>query len=124
MSLEKPTTDEIKAKDRLIKAEKRRLNPLLADLDEDRRKAAEGLIDECSFMRATLKQYREYITVEGIIDVMEQGKYTIKREHPAVRSYSTMIQKYSAVCKQLFEMLPQKTIVPEDDDFDNFRKAK
>ncbi len=123
MSLEKPTPEEIKAKDKLIKAEKRRLKTLLQDLDENKQKAAEGLIDECAFMRATLKQYREYINVEGIIDIMAQGSYSVKREHPAVRSYSTMIQKYSAVCKQLFEMLPAKVEIPEQDDFEDFRKV-
>lgn len=124
MSVEKPTQEEIQAKDKMIRAEKRRLKSLLGDLPENKIKAAEGLIDECAFMRATLKQYRDYITTEGLIDVMPQGDYSIKREHPAVRSYSTMVQKYATVCKQLFDMLPQKTPIPDDDDFDNFRKSK
>lgn len=124
MSVEKPTQEEIKAKDKIIRAEKRRLKSLLEDLPENKKKAAEGLIDECAFMRATLKQYRDYITEEGLIDIMPQGDYSIKREHPAVRSYSTMVQKYATVCKQLFDMLPSKTVVPDDDDFDEFRKAK
>lgn len=124
MSVEKPTQEEIQAKDKMIRAEKRRLKSLLEDLTENRKKAAEGLIDECAFMRATLKQYRDYITEEGLIDIMPQGDYSIKREHPAVRSYSTMVQKYATVCKQLFDMLPPKSTVPDDDGFDDFRKAK
>lgn len=124
MSIERLTQDEIKAKDKMIRAEKRRLKSLLEDLEENKKKAAEGLIDECAFMRATLKQYREYITTEGLIDIMPQGEYSIKREHPAVRSYNTMVQKYAAVCKQLFDMLPTKVAQPEDDDFETFRKAK
>jgi hypothetical protein len=123
LSIERPTPEEIKAKDRLIRAERRRIIKLLADLGEDRKKAAEGLIDECAFMRATLKTLREYISTEGLIDVMSQGSYSVKREHPAVRSYNTMIQKYAAVCKQLLDMLPSKPL-PEGDDFDDFRKAK
>lgn len=123
MSVEKPTQDEISAKDKIIRAEKRRLKSLLEDLTENKKKAAEGLIDECAFMRATLKQYRDYITAEGLIDVMPQGDYSIKREHPAVRSYSTMVQKYATVCKQLFDMLPTKIAAP-DDDFDSFRQSK
>ena len=124
MSMEKPTEDEIKAKDKMIRAEKRRLKTLLEKLDENKKKAAEGLIDECAFMRATLKQYREYINEEGLIDIMPQGSYSIKREHPAVHSYSTLIQKYVIVVKQLFDMLPDKPIIPEGDDFDEFCKAK
>lgn len=124
MSVEKPTPEEIQAKEKTMRAEKRRLKSLLEDLTDNKKKAAEGLIDECAFMRATLKEYRQYITNEGLIDIMPQGDYSIKREHPAVRSYNTMVQKYAAVCKQLFDMLPSKPVVPDDDDFDAFRKAK
>lgn len=124
MSVEKPTPEEIEAKEKLIRSEKRRLKSLLGDLPENKKKAAEGLIDECAFMRATLKQYREYITTEGLIDIMPQGDYSIKREHPAVRSYSTLVQKYATVCKQLFDMLPTKVAVPDVDDFDEFRASK
>lgn len=124
MSVEKPTPEEIEAKEKLIRSEKRRLKSLLGDLPENKKKAAEGLIDECAFMRATLKQYREYITTEGLIDIMPQGDYSIKREHPAVRSYSTLVQKYATVCKQLFDMLPTKVAVPDVDDFDAFRASK
>lgn len=85
MSVEKPTQDEILAKDKVIKAEKRRLKSLLEDLTENKKKAAEGLIDECAFMRATLKQYRDYITAEGLIDVMPQGDYSMKGSFYAQR---------------------------------------
>lgn len=123
MSVLLPTEDEILEKDKQTKAEKRRLTTLLKELPPNKKKAAEGLIDECAFMRATLKQYREYINTTGLIDEMEQGEYTILREHPAVRSYNTMVQKYSAVCKQLFDMLPSK-VAPPDDDFEDFVKTK
>jgi hypothetical protein len=124
MSIEKPEPEEIKARDKMIKAEKKKLNGLLEELDQHKKKAAEGLIEECAFMRATLKQYRDYMSTEGLIDEMQQGVYTIKREHPAVRSYCTMIQKYAAACKQLFDMLPNKPVVPDTDDFEDFRKSK
>jgi len=123
MSIEKPTPEEIKAKDKMIRTEKRKLKALLQDLDEDKKKAAEGLIDECAFMRATLKQYRVCINEQGGIDEMQQGEYSILREHPAVKSYLSMVPKYSVVCGQLFAMLPAKAIMPELDDFDEFRKA-
>lgn len=124
MSIERPTPEEIEAKEKMTRKEKRRLKSLLEDLEESKQKAADGLIDECAFMRATLSQYREYITEEGLIDVMQQGTYAIKREHPAVRSYNTMVQKYSAVCKMLFDMLPTKPILTEEDGFDAFRMEK
>lgn len=124
LSIENPTPDEIKAKDKKIRAEKRRLKTLLEDLEESKMRAAEGLIDECAFMRVTLLQLREYITTQGIIDIMPQGDYSIKREHPAIRTYNVMVQKYAGVCKQLFDMLPSKIQAAPDDDFDEFRRGK
>lgn len=119
------TSEEAKkAKARMVKAEKKRLNVLLADLAEDKKKAAEGLIDESSFMRATLKQLREYIDANGVIDEMQQGDYSILRESPAVRTYNTMVQKYAAVCKQLFDMIPSKGNLQPDDEFEKFRNSK
>jgi hypothetical protein len=123
VSIEKPTPEEIEAKGKMIRSEKSRLNKLLKELPGEKKKAAAGLIEECAFMRATLYQYRGYMDVEGLIDIMQQGDYSIKREHPAVRSYTSMIQKYATVSKQLFDMLPNKQ-PPPTDDFDNFRNSK
>lgn len=124
MSIENPTPEEIKAKEKKIRGEKRRLKALLSELEDCKMKAADGLIDECAFMRVTLLQLQEYINTQGIIDIMPQGDYSIKREHPAIRTYNVMVQKYAGVCKQLFDMLPSKMQAPPDDDFDEFRKAK
>ncbi len=125
MDLDFMTSEEAKkAKVRMVKAEKKRLNVLLADMPEEKKKAAEGLIDESAFMRATLKQLRDYIDANGIIDEMQQGQYSILRESPAVRTYNAMVQKYAAVCKQLFDMIPSKGNIQKDDDFDKFRQSK
>lgn len=126
MSLNFMITEEAKKeKLKLIKAEKKRFLQILKDLDENKKKAAQGLIDECAFMRATLKQLRDYIDSSGCIDEMQQGEYSILRESPAVRTYNVMIQKYASVCKQLFDMLPSKTAaLIIDDGFDSFRAYK
>lgn len=126
MVLEFMVTQEAqKAKAKMIRAEKKKLNTLLSELEDNRKKVAEGLIDECAFMRATLKQLREYIDINGCIDEMSQGEYSILRESPAVRTYNTMVQKYSAVCKQLFDLLPSKAQPPiVDDGFDTLRAVK
>lgn len=113
-----------KEKIKLIRAEKKRLKILLSELPEEKKKAAEGLIDECAFMRATLKELREYIDENGLIDEMPQGEYNILRESPAVKSYNTMIQKYTAVCKLLFDIVPTKAAIENEDDFEEFRSFK
>ena len=56
---------------------------------------------------------------------MPQGDYSILREHPALKSYNTMVQRYAAVLKQLTDLLPkeeQKAV--EDDGFEKFVNSR
>ncbi|RKO62387.1 hypothetical protein [Caldibacillus debilis] len=108
-------------KDEKIKKEIRRLKKIYADLDGKKREVAEGLINEAAFMKATLEELKELIDQNGPIDEMPQGEYSILREHPAVKTYNTMIQRYSTVMKQLADLLPKEDKkVEEDDGFEAF----
>ena len=93
-------------KQKAISKEIRKLRRLFKNLPKDKKKAAEGLIQEAAFMKVTLEETRYIIDCEGIIENFEQGAQKFKREHPATKVYNTMINRYAAVCKQLFEMLP------------------
>jgi len=93
-------------KQKAISKEIRKLRRLFKNLPKDKRKAAEGLLQEAAFMKATLEETRHIIDQEGILEHFEQGAQKFKREHPATKVYNTMINRYAAVCKQLFEMLP------------------
>ncbi len=102
-------------KDKAIKKEIARLNKILADVDDKKRKTAEGLIEESAFMRATLQELKQEIDINGPIDEMSQGDYSILREHPALKSYNTVIQRYTNIIKQLLDLLP-KDVQTEDVD--------
>ncbi len=97
--------DEIQ-KDKEIKKEVRKLRRLFKPLPNDKRKATEGLIQEAAFMKVTLEEARYIIDQEGILELFEQGTQRFLREHPATKVYNTMINRYAAVCKQLFDMIP------------------
>ena len=107
-------------KDTLVKREVARLSNLYRDIEKNRRLSAKGLIEEAAFMRATLKELKEAIDKDGPIDEMPQGEYSILREHPALKSYNTMVQRYSSVIKQLTDLLPKEVKVVEEDVFDEF----
>jgi hypothetical protein len=124
MNIENPSQDDIKEKNRLVRIERAKLNKLLADLDKDRKKAAAGLVDECAFLAVSLRMYRAYIDEHGFIDNMQQGDYSIKREHPAVRSYSSLLTKYVSAIDQLYKLLPSKPAAAASDGFDEFRLAR
>ena len=93
-------------KQKAIKKEMRKLRRLFKNLPKDKQKAAEGLLQEAAFMKATLEETRHIIDQEGILEHFEQGAQKFLREHPATKVYNTMINRYATVCKQLFDMVP------------------
>src|SRR5690606_35470711 len=107
-------------KEKRIEAEKERLKNILSDLPQEKMDIAEGLIDEVAFIRATLKDLKDDINENGPIDEMPQGEYSILRESPAVKTYNTMVQRYNAIYKELFSLLPKGVVVEDEDEFDKF----
>lgn len=112
-------------KDTLVNREVNRLTNLFKDIDANKRLTAKGLIEEASFMKATLQELKEMIDKDGPIDEMPQGEYSILREHPALKSYNTMVQRYTNIINQLTNLHPKEDIKKEvDDGFDDFLKKR
>ena len=109
------------SKETLVNREINRLTNLFKDIDANKRLTAKGLIEEASFMKATLQELKEMIDEQGPIDDMPQGEYSILREHPALKSYNTMVQRYTNIINQLTSLHPKEEIKKEVDDcFDSF----
>lgn len=107
-------------KEEKVKKEMRRLKRVYKDLDIKKKQAVDGLIEEAAFMRVTLEELKVMIDESGPIDEMPQGEYSILREHPAVKTYNTMIQRYSTIIKQLSDLLPKEVVKEKDDGFESF----
>lgn len=107
-------------KDELIKQEIDRLTEFFKDIDENKRRTAEGLIEEAAYIRVTMRELKQEIDKNGPIDEMPQGDYSIIREHPALKSYNTMVQRYTTIIDKLLSLLPKDVKVVEDDGFDDF----
>ena len=108
------------AKDRQIKNEIARLTKIFKDIDKNKKLSSKGLIEEAAYMKATLKELKVFIDGNGAIDEMQQGSYTILRENPALKSYNTMIQRYTTVIKELINLLPKDIQKETSDGFDEF----
>jgi len=108
--------DRLLEKEKRIKKEIRRLRRILRNLPKDRMRAVDGLIREAAFMAVTLAETRAIIDREGILEPFEQGTQKFIREHPATKVYNTMINRYASVCKQLFDMIPDKDKTKETED--------
>src|SRR5690606_33613467 len=93
-------------KEKRIKKEEARLKKIFADIPEDKRRVAEGLVKEAAFMRVTLEETRAVIDHEGVIERFEQGAQRFLREHPATKVYASFVNRYSAIVKQLIDLLP------------------
>ena len=112
-------------KDTLVNREINRLTPLFKDIERNKRLTAKGLIEEVAFMKITLQELKVEIDKEGPIDEMPQGEYSILREHPALKSYNMVVQRYTGAIKQLIDLLPKEEIKKEvDDGFDDFLKKR
>lgn len=107
-------------KEKQINAEIRRLTTILKDVDANKRLTSKGLIEEAAFMKATLKELKQEIDKSGPIDEMSQGEYSILREHPALKAYNTMVQRYTAAIKELSNLLPKSIAKEIVDGFDDF----
>lgn len=94
---------------------KTELNEILQKIPEDKQAIAGRLADELVFMQQALTDLKRQIKEHGTIELYRNGAQECLRENPAVKSYNTMIQRYSGLFKQLCDMLP-KDQQPEDTD--------
>ena len=112
-------------KDRLVNNEINRLTKLFKDIDRNRRLTAKGLIEEAAYMRITLQELKVEIDKSGPIDEMPQGDYSILREHPALKAYNTMVQRYTNIIDKLTNLHPKEVkVVEEDDGFADFINSR
>jgi len=73
-------------------------------------------------MKITLIELRENILDEGVTELFEQGLQTFDRKRPVVDIYSTMVNRYANVMKQLIDMFPEEPKKEELDDLMKFVK--
>lgn len=107
-------------KEKNIKQEINRVKKLYKDFPRDKVKAIEGLINEAAFMKITLQETREDLIKFGMTEMFEQGSQSFKRERPEVKIYTTLIQRYSNVMKQLIDLLPEREKNEEKDELTEF----
>lgn len=111
--------DQVKQND-LIAEEKQKLNSLFNEISDDKKKVASRLIDRVAFMTITLQILEDDIKDKGPTYLFENGKQKMFVENPSQKSYNTMINRYTASCKELFNLLPKGKQKDDDDDFMEF----
>lgn len=91
-----------------IEAEIKRLNTLFRGEKAKIKKAGESLIRRAAFMRITLEDLEESITLNGTTSTYKNGENQFGTKiSPEVQTYNSMIKNYSGVMKQITDLLPQ-----------------
>ncbi|QUI24882.1 hypothetical protein HZI73_22400 [Vallitalea pronyensis] len=116
------TISEQLEKEKAITKEKNKIKKLYKDFPKEKVKVLEGLINESAFMKVSIEELRVDLIKEGLSEIFKQGKQEFKREHPQVRTYVTFLKQYSAVMKQLIDLLPPELKKEETDALMEFIK--
>lgn len=112
---------EGKSKDEIIKAEKRKLSGIYTRLDKKTKKSVDSLVDEAAFMAASLYELRRIIDEKGYTEEYQNGaNQKGVKKCSEVEIYNTMIKNYSAIVKQLTDLIPKETTKSAQNASDGF----
>ncbi|WP_260603856.1 hypothetical protein [Enterococcus casseliflavus] len=113
-----------KAKEARIAAEKERLTTLMDGVPSSSAEVVKGLIERVSFMNVTLSELEEDINKNGSIELFKNGSQEFYKESASVKTYNTMINRYTAAVKELLRLVIENDRRgqgdPDMDEFMNF----
>lgn len=108
-------------KNKIMRKETQKLKKLFKDLPDNKKKMAEKLIENASFMSITLDELKEDIKLYGVKETYVNGKDQFGfKESIESKTYNTMVKNYMNIIKQLNDMLPEEKKINEDDEFERF----
>lgn len=104
-----------------IKKEQKRLQDIFKNLDTNKKKGVEKLIEDAAFMAVTLEETRQIIARDGIVETYQNGaNQTGVKKSSAVEVYDKMVNTYSRVVKQLIDLIPERVVIdPKEDEEDD-----
>ena len=113
-----------KKQNEMIAEEIQSFQRIFKDISDEKKEAANRLIERVAFMTVTLHILEEHIKLKGPVYNFEQGNQKMIIENPSQKSYNTMINRYTAACEKLFNLLPKGDPKEKDDGFEEFLKKR
>lgn len=91
-----------------VRTEKKKLDEIYQNLPENKKKLAEGLIEEAARLRVRLKYLWEDLQENGETELFSQSPNTppYQRERPQARLFTSTDKNYQSIIKTLNDMLP------------------
>ncbi|WP_203264861.1 hypothetical protein [Streptococcus uberis] len=109
-----------KKQDELIKIEVEKLKEIFKNINPEKQRLIESLINRVAFMKITLEILEDSIKTKGATYNFVQGSQKMIVENPAQKSYNTMINRYTTAYDKLISLLPKEEVKEADDGFDDF----
>ena len=96
--------------------ELKRLEKIFKDIRADRKETVKKLIENAAFMEIQLSTLQKQIAEKGVVSEYQNGENQWgTKKSPEVEIYNTMVKNYTAVIKQLLELLPEGGGEKEDE---------
>lgn len=105
MAKDKNNCEEIPVDKRISKAE-RKIKSFFKNIDDDKKRFIADPIHQLAVTQILLERLSDELEKGDVIEIFEQGKQRLRRENPALKSYNTTIKSYTALFKQLLDLLP------------------
>lgn len=100
------------------------LKSTIESVPEERRALASNVVSELIWMSGMLDTLKNKADEIGPLNFFVQGKQSMLRENPALKSYNTTIKNYATLLSKLTDLLPKATAPPPTNDagdqFDSF----
>ena len=112
----------------MAEKKKRRTNmnglaKLVNFVDENKKPIAKNILRKLKFINETLDELEEKIEDEGpVIKAINGNGFETITEHPAQKSYNTMLGRYNALIKTFSDLIPPG--VTKNDEFMEFLSGK
>lgn len=103
-----------------IKQKQGKIKKLFRDLPKEQAQFAEGLIYQFAVTTVILERLVDEINRGEVIEDFKQGTQELRRENPALKSYNTTIKSFTALSKNLLDLLPEKTQKTAGEELMNF----
>lgn len=106
-----------------IKKEQQRLESIFENIETNKRKTVEKLIENAAFMAVTLEETRQIVARDGVVEAYQNGENQkgVKKS-AAVEVYDKMVNTYSKVIKQLCDLIPVQIILNKGEEKDSPEK--
>ena len=84
-----------------------KLKKIFKDIEPNKQKTVEKLIENAAFMAESLNELQEVIREKGFVEEYHNGaNQSGVKKCSEVEIYNTMIKNYSSIIKQLVDLLP------------------